>query len=570
MSSVEASLTAGNQQFVHLHVHSEYSLLDGLGKIKDLVGRAKELGMPALALTDHGTMYGAIEFYLAAKGAGIKPILGVEAYVAKRSLYDREAEDKCSAHLLLLAKDFSGYQSLVKLASTAQVDGFYYKPRIDRNLLEKHHEGLVISSSCPSGEVARAILRDDPEAAARVAAYYRDLVGAENYYLEIQDHGLADQQKINRGVLELSRRMGIPVIATNDVHYVRQEHADAQEILLCIQTNTTVDDPNRMRMETQNFYLRSPEEMARVFAEVPEALGNTLRVAEQCNLEMDFNRVILPELDFIPEGMTPDEYLAKLAWKGLEERYPNASDEIRHRLEYELSVIQKCGFPKYILFVYDYVTWARRQGILCAPRGSAAGSIVLYCLHVADVDPMEYDLTFERFLNPDRIQRKMAEETCRFTRSVLAEDELRYLRSLPFKAGCEVEGVQFLLCHAAPSNPLYEYRAADSDLWAGDPAGWSGVVLTGHTHVPFQRISGGRIVVNPGSAGQPKNGRAEACYAVWQDGRITLGSVAYDVEKTVGKLRRLSLTASVFEDLAFVLRNGTAPAAPPESRRRAR
>ena len=395
---------AGNQDFVHLHVHSEYSLLDGLGKIKDLVARARELGMPALALTDHGTMYGVIEFYQAAKAAGIKPIIGLETYVAHRSMFDKDAEDKSSSHLLLLAKDFTGYQSLVKLASAAQMDGFYYKPRIDRDLLEKYHDGLIISAACPSGEVARAILRDDPEAAAKVAGYYRDLVGQENYYLEIQDHGLADQPKINKGMLELSRRMGIPVVATNDVHYVRQEHAEAQEILLCIQTNTTLDDPNRMRLETPNFYLRSAQEMAAVFGEVPEALANTLRVAEQCDLQFDFNRVILPELDFIPEAMTPIEYLAKLCWKGLYERYPSVTDEIKHRLEYELSVIDKTGFPKYILLVYDYVSWARKHGIFCQPRGSAAGSIVLYCLNVADVDPLEYDLTFERFLNPDRAQ----------------------------------------------------------------------------------------------------------------------------------------------------------------------
>ena len=391
-------------QFVHLHVHSEYSLLDGLGKIKDLVARAQQLGMPALALTDHGVMYGAVEFYLAAKGAGIKPIVGMEAYMARRTMYDREAEDKSSAHLLLLARDFSGYQSLVKLASAAMVDGFYYKPRIDRNLLEKHHEGLIICSSCPSGEIARAILRDDPTTAQQVAAYYRDLVGADNYYLEIQDHGLADQQKINRGVLDLSAQMGIPVVATNDVHYVLQEHADAQEILLCIQTNTTIDDPNRMRMETTNFYLRSTEEMAGVFGEAPEALRNTLRIAEQCNLDMNFDRVILPELDFIPEGMTPDEYLARLCWKGLDERIPDPPEELRHRLEYELSVIEKTGFAKYILFVYDYVSWARKRGIFCSPRGSAAGALALYCLQVADVNPIEYDLTFERFLNPDRVQ----------------------------------------------------------------------------------------------------------------------------------------------------------------------
>lgn len=404
MSSDPTPGFARDEQFVHLHVHSEYSLLDGLGKVNELVARAKTLGMPALALTDHGAMYGAIDFYTAAKDAGIKPIIGVETYVAKRSMRDREAEDKGSSHLLLLARDYTGYQTLVKLVTAAHLEGFYYKPRVDHALLEQHHDGLIITSGCPSGELARAILADDLDAAARVAGYYRDLVGADNYYLELQDHGLADQQKINRGVLELHRRMGIPLIASNDVHYVLPEHADAQEILLCIQTNTTIDDPNRMRMDAANFYLRSAQEMAQVFAEVSDALSNTLRVAEQCNLHIDFNRVLLPELDFIPEGMTADEYLARLARRGLEERYPVVTDEIRNRLEYELSVISKTGFPNYILFVYDYVSWARKRGILCSPRGSGAGSIVLYCLYVADVDPIEYGLTFERFLNPDRIQ----------------------------------------------------------------------------------------------------------------------------------------------------------------------
>src|SRR5450756_2465668 len=404
MSSDQATPGAGNQEFVHLHVHSEYSLLDGLGKIKDLVGRAKALGMPALALTDHGSMYGAVEFYMAAKAAGIKPIVGVETYMARRSMNDKEGEDKSSSHLLLLAKDYSGYQSLVQLVSAAQLEGFYYKPRIDKALLEKHHEGLIICSACASGEVARAILKDDLESASKVAAYYRDLMGPENYYLEIQDHGLADQKRINVGMLELNRRMGIPLIATNDVHYVLPEQAEAQKILLCIQTNTTLDDPGRMRLETQNFYLRTGQEMDALFPEAPEAITNTLRVAEQCNLHMYFDRVMLPELDFIPEGMTPMEFLAKLARKGLEERYPSAASDVYKRQDYELSVIEKTGFSKYILLVYDYVSWARQQGIFCQPRGSAAGSIVLYCLYVADVDPIEYDLTFERFLNPDRVQ----------------------------------------------------------------------------------------------------------------------------------------------------------------------
>jgi DNA polymerase III subunit alpha len=395
---------ASSHEFVHLHVHSEYSLLDGMGKINQLVGRAKELGMPALAITDHGGMYGAIEFYLAAKAAGIKPIIGVEAYVARRSMTDREAEDKSSAHLLMLARDYTGYQNLIKLVSAAQLDGFYYKPRIDKELLARHSEGLILTSGCPSGEVPRAILNDDLESAKRAIEFYRGLVGPDHYYLEIQDHGLPEQQKINRGVLELSKRMHIPVIASNDVHYVRKEHAYAQEILLCVQTNTTIDDPNRMRMETQNFYLRSPQEMASVFSELPETLRNTLRVAEQCNLEMDFNRAILPELDFIPEGMTPDEYLAKLARKGMEERYSQITGEVQSRLDYELSVIEKTGFAKYILLVYDYVSWARKRSIFAQPRGSAAGSLVLYCLYVSDVDPIEYDLTFERFLNPDRVQ----------------------------------------------------------------------------------------------------------------------------------------------------------------------
>jgi len=402
---VASDVSTEQPRFTHLHVHSEYSLLDGLSRIKDLVQRTKQLGMDAIALTDHGVLYGAIEFYLEAKKAGVKPIIGVEAYIAPRRMTDRSAqEDKVGYHLTLLARDSEGYRNLLQLVTKAHLEGFYYKPRIDKELLAQHAGGLIATSGCPSGEIARAIREGDLATAREIAAFYRDLFGAENFFLEIQDHGLDFQPAITRGKVALSKELGIPLVATNDLHYVRPEDAAAQDILLCIQTNSTVDDPKRMRMEGGQHYLKSPAEMARLFAELPEALATTQLIADRCNLELQFDRLDFPKLPFVPENEHPHAYLARLCRERLRELYRPLRPEVEARLEYELGVIEKTGFASYILFVWDFVRYARERGIPCGPRGSAAGSLVLYCLGISTIDPLEYGLTFERFLNPERIQ----------------------------------------------------------------------------------------------------------------------------------------------------------------------
>jgi DNA polymerase-3 subunit alpha len=391
--------------FVHLHVHSEYSLLDGLSGVEDLVSEAQRQGMKALALTDHGALYGAIDFYAAAKDADIKPIIGVEAYVAPRGMTDRESQDRNYFHLVLLARDHEGYRNLLQLVTRANLEGYYYKPRIDRELLTQHHKGLIALSGCYSGEPSRAILADDEAGARAAAAWYAELFGRGNYYLELQDHGNEDDHKVNRGLIALGRELGLPLVATNDLHYARQPQADAHDMLLCIQTNSTLEDPKRMRMQPSEFYLKSPQQMAHLFAEVPEAVRNTLEIAERCHLKLGFDRLNFPEPRHrIPEGMSSEDYLAALCREALPLRYRPVTPEVEERLEYELGIIQKTGFAPYMLFVWDFVDWARRQGILCGPRGSAAGSIVLYCLGISQIDPLTYGLTFERFLNPERIQ----------------------------------------------------------------------------------------------------------------------------------------------------------------------
>ena len=391
--------------FTHLHVHTEYSLLDGLSRIKALIKQTKALGMDAIGLTDHGVMYGAIEFYLEAQKAGIKPILGVEAYVAPRRMADRSGlEDKSGYHMTLLARDVEGYRNLLELVTRAHLDGFYYKPRIDKELLAQHAAGLVATSGCPSGEIARAIREGDMDAARAATLFYRDLFGAENFFLEVQDHGLDFQPAITRAKVQLSRELGIPLVATNDLHYVHPQDADAQDILLCIQTNAAYSDPKRMRMEGGQHYLKSPAEMARVFRELPEALATTQLIAERCNVDLRFDRLDFPRLSFIPENEHPHGYLARICRERLRELYRPLRPEVEQRLEYELGVIEKTGFAAYMLFVWDFVRYARERGIPCGPRGSAAGSIVLYCLGISTIDPMEYGLTFERFLNPERIQ----------------------------------------------------------------------------------------------------------------------------------------------------------------------
>jgi DNA polymerase III subunit alpha len=397
---------APTQDFVHLHVHSEFSLLDGLSPVKHIVETAKRNGMRAVALTDHGNMYGAVDFYSYAKSVGIKPIIGVETYVSPRGMSDKVGnQDRNYFHLVLLAKNLTGYHNLIKLVSRASLEGYYYKPRIDRALLAEHAEGLIALSGCYSGEPSRAILDGDFLKARQAAAWYQQVFG-EDYFLELQDHGNPDDQTVNAGLIEINKELGIPLVVTNDTHYASSEQAPAQDVLLCIQTNSNFEDPKRMRMQPEAFYLKTPEEMWKLFGHIPEALRNTSVIADRCDVKLEFGRLAFPELSHIvPAGETPQEFLARTCEAGLIRRYGDQlTDEHRERLAYELDVVEKTGFPAYILFVWDFVDWARKRGIPCGPRGSAAGSIIVYCLGISDLDPVKYSLTFERFLNPERIQ----------------------------------------------------------------------------------------------------------------------------------------------------------------------
>ncbi|MDQ3703508.1 MAG: DNA polymerase III subunit alpha, partial [Chloroflexota bacterium] len=390
-------------EWVSLHNHSEYSLLDGLARIPDLVKRTVSLGMPALALTDHGAMYGAIDFYSECKKAGIKPIVGCETYVAPRSLTQREAKvDDKNYHLILLARNYTGWRNLLQLVSRANVDGFYYRPRIDKEILAQHSEGLVCLSGCMSGEVSRLLLDGQRDAARGVVSWYREVFGKERYFLEVQNQHLEGQEGLNKHIVELGRELDVRVVATNDSHYVKPEDSRAHDVLLCIQTGATEAQTNRMRLGSAEFYLRSPDEMARAFPGLDEALRNTLVVAEQIELTLDFDRVLLPRYE-IPEGHTPGTYLRQLCEAGLRTRYATVTATHRQRLDYELSVIERTGYPLYFLIVADYVRFAREQGILAVPRGSVAGSICIYALGICDVDPLQYGLMFERFLHEERI-----------------------------------------------------------------------------------------------------------------------------------------------------------------------
>jgi len=391
--------------FVHLHVHSEYSLLDGFSDITKMVQRAKEMGMPALALTDHGTMFGVMEFYNATTKAGIKPIVGVEAYLAARGMTDRDSQlDKKSSHLLLLAENKTGYQNLLQIASAAQLDGFYYFPRIDHEFLAQHSEGLICTSGCMSAEIPRMIQRESMDEARQQLDWYYEVFGPDNYYLELQEHDIPELAQINKTLIDLGSRYQSKFVATNDVHYITQEDARLQDILLAIQTGSVLSDPNRMRMSWQSFYLRSPEEMANLFAEVPESISNTLLIAERCEIDLDRKGYHLPHFE-VPEGFTPQSYLLKRSEEGLERRYGVHKDdsEVRQRLEFELDIIHTMGFDTYFLIVWDLCRYAREQGIWYNARGSAAGSIVAYGLFITLVDPLEHGLIFERFLNPGRI-----------------------------------------------------------------------------------------------------------------------------------------------------------------------
>ncbi len=390
--------------FVHLHVHTEYSLLDGAARIKEVVAAARRMEMPALAITDHGSMFGVVDFYKACVQQGVKPILGCEVYVAPRTMSDRVPHvDDHLYHLTLLAENERGYQNLLKLVSLGYTDGFYYKPRVDKQTLGRLSAGLIALSGCVAGEVAELVQSGQVEKAKEAAKEYNEIFGPGNFYLELQDHGLPEQLTINRGLVELGRSLQIPLVATNDVHYVKREHAEMQDVLLCIQTGKTVDDPNRLRFNSNELYLKSAQEMALKFGELDAALKNTLAIAERCNVALTFNQLHLPDYP-IPEGKTADSYLEELCCQGVQWRYGELTEPIRRRLEYELKVIRQMGYSAYFLIVWDFIHYARSHGIPVGPgRGSAAGSLVAYLLGITNLDPLKYGLLFERFLNPDRV-----------------------------------------------------------------------------------------------------------------------------------------------------------------------
>ncbi|HQD50777.1 MAG TPA: DNA polymerase III subunit alpha, partial [Defluviitaleaceae bacterium] len=389
--------------FTHLHVHTEYSLLDGSAKIEELIARTKELGMDSIAITDHGAMYGVIDFYKEAKKQGIKPIIGCEIYVAPRSRFDKEKQDANYYHLVLLAENMEGYKNLIKLVSYGFIEGFYHKPRVDLELLEKHSKGLIGLSACLAGPVARAIREESYEKAVEVALQYERILGKGNFYLELQDHGLKEQGEVNQCLVRMSKETGIPLVATNDIHYIYKEDSKAHEILLCIQTAKTINDEDRMVYPGGEFYLKSPEEMYHRFPYAKEALRNTYEIAQRCNVEFTFHELKLPEYD-VPEGYTAKEYLRKLCYEGFNDRYPDADDELKARLEYELDTIERMGYVDYFLIVWDFIKYAKDNGIMVGPgRGSAAGSMVAYCLQITNIDPIKYQLLFERFLNPERV-----------------------------------------------------------------------------------------------------------------------------------------------------------------------
>jgi len=385
--------------FAHLHVHTEFSLLDGLARIPQLMERARALGQDSMALTDHGTLYGAIHFYKEARAQGIRPVIGVEAYVARGSRFSREPADKQSRHLTLLCRNMTGYRNLLSLVTKANLEGYYYKPRTDRELLSQYSEGLIALSGCRAGEMANLILDGRYDEAVETARWYKDVFG--EFYLELQEHSMPELVEVNRQLVRMSRETGIPLVATNDVHYVSQEDAPTQDILLCIGTNSTVLDERRIRMPDDSYYLKSEEEMRALFPEAPEAIENSQRIAEMCELELKFGELHLPQAE-VPPGKSADEYLAELCHKGLAERYPLEAEEPRRRLEYELGVVRETGFANYMLVVHDFAIFARGRGIAMGVRGSAAASIVLYCLEITDIDPLSYRLVFERFLNVER------------------------------------------------------------------------------------------------------------------------------------------------------------------------
>ena len=392
--------------FTHLHVHTEYSLLDGSSKIKEITARAAELGMNSLAITDHGVMYGVIDFYRAARAAGIKPIIGCEVYVTSGSRFQKETgkqDENRYYHLVLLAENNTGYSNLMKIVSKGFVDGFYYRPRVDYEVLREYHEGIIALSACLAGEVQKFVQRNMYEEAVKSALHYQDIFGKGNFFLELQDHGIPEQRLVNPQLIRMSEETGIPLVATNDVHYTFAEDATPHDILLCIQTGKKVSDENRMRYEGGQYYLKSEEDMQKLFPYVPQALENTQRIADRCNVEIEFGVTKLPHYD-VPDGKSSWEYLNELCYAGLKRRYPDDDGTLMERMDYELSVIQKMGYVDYFLIVWDFINYAKRNGIMVGPgRGSAAGSIVSYALEITNIDPIKYDLLFERFLNPERV-----------------------------------------------------------------------------------------------------------------------------------------------------------------------
>ncbi|MGL5328898.1 MAG: DNA polymerase III subunit alpha, partial [Peptostreptococcaceae bacterium] len=393
-----------DKKFVHLHVHTEYSLLDGFSRLKKLINRCKELNMDSIAITDHGCMFGAIDFYKQAKKAGIKPIIGCEVYTAARSLVDKDPNyDKSQGHLVLLAENMTGYNNLIKLVSKSYVEGFYYKPRVDMEELKKHSEGIIALSACLGGDISQALMDRNYEKAKKLTLEYRDIFGRDNFFLEIQDHNLPEQKEVNASLVKLSKELEIPLVATNDIHYVNKEDSKIHDILMCIQMGKTVNDPSRMRFGSDEFYLKSREEMEDLFPYAIDALDNTVKIAERCNIEFDFNTIHLPNYD-VPNGYSTDSYLRELCFKGLEERYKNPNQEVIDRLNYELDVIERMGYVEYFLITWDFINYAKENNIMVGPgRGSAAGSIVAYTLKITDIDPIKYSLLFERFLNPERV-----------------------------------------------------------------------------------------------------------------------------------------------------------------------
>jgi DNA polymerase-3 subunit alpha len=384
--------------FVHLHLHTEYSLLDGFGRIDEYMAKAREFDMRHVAITDHGVMYGVLDWYKAARANDLTPIVGVEAYLAPDGI---AARNRRNFHLLLLAENERGYRNLLKLSSRASIEGYYYRPRVDLEMLNELSDGIICTSACLGGPVANPYLEGNDDEAEHMASTLREMFGPDRFYLEVQDHGMAEQQRVNKQLIDLAKRMDLPLVASNDVHYVNRDDAPLQDLLVCIQTNTTLDDPKRLKMESDQLYFKSPQEMEGIFGDLPEALSNTVKIAERCGFELDFNRLHLPDPG-IPDGQTPQQHLADLCWQGLAERYPEMTDEVRQRLEYELYVIEQTGFGVYMLIVRDFALFARENQIPFGVRGSAAASIVLYTLGITDIDPIANRLVFERFLNLER------------------------------------------------------------------------------------------------------------------------------------------------------------------------